>query len=118
MSKSIKEKYPLLFQDKKADENLDVRYHRAWQKARIAADILKKEYGAEKVWVFGSLIQKDRFNQKSDIDLAEVGIPDDKFYSAIAAITRVVRDFEIDLVDMKSCRDALKKAIEEEGILI
>lgn len=118
MSKSIKEKYPLLFQGRKPGEDLDARYHRAWQGVRIAADILKKEYGAEKVWVFGSLTQRDRFDQKSDIDLAEVGIPDDKFYSAVAAITRAVRDFEIDLVDMKNCQDSLKKVIEEEGILI
>ena len=50
------------------------------------------------------------FDQKSDIDLAEAGIPDDKFYSAVAAITRAVRGFrEIDLVDMKNCQDSLKR---------
>ncbi len=49
MSKSIKEKHPLLFQDREPGEGLDARYHRAWQGARMAADILKKEYGAEKV---------------------------------------------------------------------
>jgi len=49
MSKSIKEKYPLLFQGREPGEGLDARYHRAWQGARMAADILKKEYGAEKV---------------------------------------------------------------------
>ena len=84
----------------------------------MVADILKKEYGAERCRFLAPLTRRDRFDQKSDIGLAEVGIPDDKFYSAVAAIIRAVRDFEIDLVDMKSCRDTLKKVIEEEGILV
>ncbi len=33
----------------------------------------------------------------------------DKFYSAAAAITRAVRDFEIDLVDMKTARTPLQE---------
>lgn len=116
-SDPIKEKYPLLF--KNTDSiNLDAHYEKAWQEAKLAADILKKEYGAKQVWVFGSLTEKNRFNKNSDIDLAENGIPDNKFYSAISAITRVIKDFKVDLVDVGSCRDIIKSAIEKEGVLV
>lgn len=118
MDRSIKDKYPLLFKDKDSKINLDSRYKKAWQRAREAAAILKKEYGAKEVWVFGSLTDKNKFHRKSDIDLAEVGIPDNKFYAAFAAITRQIRDFKIDLVDAESCRDVLKKAIVKEGIKV
>lgn len=116
-SDSIKEKYPLLFENKD-NVNLGIRYEKAWQEAKLAADILKKEYGAKQVWVFGSLTEKNRFNKNSDIDLAEDGIPDNKFYSAISAITRAIKDFKVDLVDVRSCRDIIKSAIEKEGVLV
>jgi predicted nucleotidyltransferase len=43
-------------------------------------EILKKDYGAREVWIFGSLTNKKKFHKRSDIDLAEVGILDSKFY--------------------------------------
>ncbi|MCG8514296.1 MAG: hypothetical protein MI740_09155 [Halanaerobiales bacterium] len=43
-------------------------------------------------------------------------MPDHKFYSAVSAVTRAIRDFKVDLVDKENCRDVLKKSIEEEGI--
>lgn len=117
MRKNIKEKYPLLFKDIDSID-LDEHFEKAWEQAKVAANILKKEYGARKVWVFGSLTDKDKFNKNSDIDLAEIGIADKKFYSAVAAITRAVRDFKVDLVDAENCRKVLKDAIKKEGVLI
>jgi predicted nucleotidyltransferase len=116
MGESIKKKYPLLFKDK--DTDIEARYKKAWQEARKAAAILKKDFGAERVWVFGSLTDKSRFHKRSDIDLAEVGIPAKRFYAAVAAVTRSIKDYKVDLVDLTDCREAVKKAVEKEGILL
>lgn len=111
-----KDKYPYLFKSEDDKFNLEASYQKAWSNAKKAAEILKKDYGAHEVWIFGSLTNKNKFHKRSDIDLAEAGIPDSQYYSAFAAITRVIKDFEIDLVDMNDCKKYIKKSIKKEGI--
>jgi len=94
------------------------RYELAWKEAKKAADFLKKEYNAEKVYVFGSMTNPMRFNQRSDIDLAVSGIPDDKFFQAIGALNRLIPTFDIDLVDIKDCKAFIKREIFENGVEI
>jgi hypothetical protein len=40
----------------------------------------------------------------------------DQFYRAVAAVTGVSPDFEVDLVDPEGCRSAVRQFIEREGI--
>ena len=116
----VQTKYPLLFVKDSAenDEQLTRRYQEAWQEAEKAAVLLKKNYGAEKVLAFGSLINRFRFNRWSDIDLAAVGIPDKDFYAAVGALTGIITKFKIDLVDLEDCKRSLKDVIENEGVEI
>ncbi|GAW93080.1 nucleotidyl transferase domain-containing protein [Calderihabitans maritimus] len=110
--------YPLTFvsDNVNGDKNLSERYTRAWKLARKAADLLKKSYGASKVVVFGSLVHDAWFTSWSDIDLAAWGIPDDRFYSAVAAVTGMSEEFKIDLIDAETCGTSLRKSIEKEGV--
>ncbi|MFW6016937.1 MAG: nucleotidyltransferase family protein [bacterium] len=114
MKKNYREKYPLLYTNE--HKKVEKRYKKALTEAQKAASLLKNQFGAEKVWLFGSLRNKDKFHIKSDIDLAEVGIPDERFYAAVGAINR--GEFKIDLVDIKNCRKSIRKAIDKEGIII
>ena len=112
-----KEDYPLLFSEEKhKQENLRQRYEEALSVAKEAAALLKREYGAENVWIFGSLTDFDHFNKWSDVDLAVQGVPDERFYAAVTAVTDLVTDFEVDLIDIDDCKESLKKAVEHKGI--
>lgn len=113
-------KYPLTFTEdfSEADPALSKRYEEAWKVAKKAAALLKKSYGAQKVAVFGSLVHRSRFTRWSDVDIASWGIPDNRFYAAVGAVIGLSKEFKIDLVDAKACRDSLRKAIEDEGIEI
>jgi predicted nucleotidyltransferase len=51
-----------------------------------------------------------------DIDLAVWGLPENRFYAAVGAITCLTSNFKIDLVDATDCRESLKKSIELEGV--
>jgi uncharacterized protein len=99
-----------------AKSRLVKRKEQAWQLAHQAAQLLKNQFKAEKVAVFGSLTHEDWFNDWSDIDLAAWGIPAVRFYSAVAAITGLSADFKIDLVDPETCRTSIRAAIERYGI--
>ncbi len=109
------QKYPLAF--KEDTSQIDPkRYETALEVAKQAAIILKDEYGARRVAVFGSLTDRYSFTRWSDIDLAVWGIPDEKFYAAVGAVTSLTTEFKIDLVDILGCRVSLRNAIEAEGI--
>ncbi len=109
----IREEYPLLFT---GEQEVDKRYEEAWKEIGKLAGVLREKYKAEKVIVFGSLIDKERFHKYSDIDLAVKGIPDDKFYKAYGEITGLSNDFHVDLVDINDCKESLFEVIKKEGI--
>ena len=92
------------------------RRDKAWQAAFQAADLLKKEFGASRVVVFGSLAHEDWFTPWSDLDLAAWGIAPSQFYRAVAAVINIASGIDIDLVDLEGCSTGLRDAIEREGI--
>ena len=104
--------------DPEQTKRLQRRRQQAWRIARQAANLLRDQYGAVRVIAFGSLVHDDWFTLWSDIDLAAWGIPPDRFYSAIAAVTGLNSAFRIDLVDPDSCRPALRRTMEREGVAL
>ncbi len=92
------------------------RRQQALRFARKAARLLREEYGAERVLLFGSLAHHGWFTKWSDIDIAAVGISPVRFYAAVAAITGISDTFHVDVVDFESCPPMLKEAISRSGI--
>ena len=113
-----KQKYPLTFTKTPIDNELTTRYEEAWNIAKEAAAIFKQDFRASKVAVFGSLTDLSAFTLWSDVDLAVWGLPENRFYAAVGAITGLTSDFKVDLVDATDCRESLKTSIESEGIEI
>ena len=103
---------------KPTGQQVPERWERAWEVARIAARVLREQFGAARVVAFGSLAHRAWFGPWSDIDLAAWGLPPDRFYGAVAAVTGLSPDFEIDLVDPEGCRPAVRRSIEREGIAL
>src|SRR5688572_1081077 len=62
------------------------RMEKGWKLARKAAQILREQYHAKRVVVFGSLLHESRFTQWSDVDIAAWGIPSDQTFRAIGAV--------------------------------
>lgn len=98
------------------ERKIKTRYQAGWVLARKAATLLKSEFGAEKVFVFGSLLHESSFTLWSDIDLSALGIAVDKYYAAVAAVSDLSSSARIDLVDLESCRPSLRDTIYKEGV--
>lgn len=93
------------------------RWARAQERLPKLVALLREQFEATRIKVFGSLVSKDSYTVWSDIDLAVWGIPPQKFYEAIWILNDLSPDIKVDLVDPESCRsEALKQDIEEEGI--
>lgn len=88
---------------------------RAMRQARRVAQMLKREFGATRVVLFGSLAYRLWFTRWSDIDLAVWGIAPDQFYRA-AGKAADLTGFKIDVVDPKDCHPLVQQEIAEDGI--
>ena len=85
---------------------------------KLAKEIAKglgDVFRAKKVKLFGSLARGD-YHPRSDIDLAVWGIPDSKFYRAVAFATGFSKEWKVDLVDGDDCGVALSEVIAREGV--
>lgn len=88
-------------------ENKDIialkqRKQQALQIAEQCTQILKQEYNAEEVILFGSLRGDSPWHWDSDLDLAVKGISDDVFWNARSKIEKIMPDWlKFDLVTLE-----------------
>ncbi|HEU0295735.1 MAG TPA: nucleotidyltransferase domain-containing protein [Anaerolineales bacterium] len=99
----------------KFSAEISSRRRRALSVARKAAKLLKTEFGAKEVILFGSLARRVGFTRWSDVDLASRGIPSEKFLTAMETVLYLSPEFKIDLVELETCPPALLKSIEKDG---
>ena len=76
---------------------------------------ISKEFGAEKVLLFGSCVED--IKTAHDIDIAVKGIKDRDFFKYYGKVSMAVDD-EIDLMDLDDAREHLRKRILSKGRVI
>ena len=94
------------------------RRDRAWSVARDAAELLKRQYGASRVIVYGSVVHGYWFGPHSDIDLAVEGIRSADFWRAWCALDQIASGFEVNLIVVESATESLRQVIEQEGVAL
>jgi uncharacterized protein len=95
-------------------KELDERQKRAWKVARQAAEILKSEFGAERVVLYGSLIHPELFHLRSDVDLAGWNVQ--HYFKAVARLLDLDPEIEVNLAPVEDVRPELRAVIDREGI--
>lgn len=119
MDEAVFQEYAKAWRKRQKDEE-KLRVKRL-QQAREAAvkltELLVRNYGAEEVWLFGSLTRSRSFHRNSDIDLAATGLPAQEFFRILAQLNAAT-DFTVDLVDLDACPPWLATAIRKEGKLL
>ena len=95
---------------------VDRRRERAWKLARQAAELLREEFTASRVVVFGSLALDSGFTRWSDVDLAAWDIAAEDTFRAIGAVMDLGQEIAVNLVDVNTARPSLLAAIEKDGI--
>ncbi|MFZ1401435.1 MAG: nucleotidyltransferase domain-containing protein [Candidatus Promineifilaceae bacterium] len=101
-----------------ARQKLDERFDLAWEIARRGAELLRSQFKAEKVVVFGSLTNRELFHIRSDIDLAVWGLPDKAYLRALGLLLDLSPEFSVDLVPFKDATGSLRQVIESEGVVL
>lgn len=92
------------------------RLEKAWALAKKAAEVLREQYHVTRVAAFGSMLHEERFTEWSDVDIAAWGIATDQTFRAIGTVMDLDASIEINLVDVNTCTNSLREAIEAEAV--
>ena len=90
--------------------------YRAWQDTQHIAKVLRQDFGATGIFVYGSLV-KEQFSAESDIDIAVTGIAKDRFFEAVAVVNDGC-DRWVDLKPIESLEPYFWQRIQSQGIWI
>ncbi len=94
------------------------RLEQAWVLARQAAELLRREYGVQRVAAFGSLTQPERFTEYSDVDLMAWGLTTQNWLHAMNDVRSLSEEIELNLVDAECCSDELLASVEQNGVAL
>jgi predicted nucleotidyltransferase len=83
---------------------------------RKVATLLKAEFGAKRVILFGSMAHEAWFTPNSDIDLAVEGLKAEDYWRAWEMLEEAILDRPVDLIELESASESLRKSIERQGV--
>lgn len=120
---TVPEKYqPYLahWQQRKVDarSRLKSRHQAGLKQAKELADILKADFGATKVMLFGSMLSVNDIHIRSDIDLAVWDLPSKRYIEALAKLMRASGEFGVDLVRIEEAPPSLQSYVLNEGLTL
>lgn len=89
---------------------------RLLERVRRSAADLKSRFGVQRVILFGSLAHADWFASDSDVDVAVEGLGTADFWDAWRLLEDAIREREVDLIELESVGESLRRSIERYGV--
>ena len=86
--------------------------------AQRAGELLKQEFGAKKIVLFGSMRSLDRIHKRSDVDLAMWGINPRDYFRAVGELLAIHPEIAVDLVEAESASVRILHEIETTGAVL
>ena len=83
---------------------------------REAAAEIKARFGARRVVLFGSLAHAAWFVPDSDVDLAVEGLIGEDYWRAWRLAEEIIGDRPVDLIEMETAGESLRRAIQRYGV--
>ncbi len=96
--------------------DLEAYRTRALTAARSAARMLRLDFGATRVVLFGSLARRSAISMHTDADLAAEGIPNEMYFTAVGRLQTIDPLVSIDLVRVEDAPGSLIASLESEGL--
>ena len=87
-------------------------------RVREVASELKSLFGVDRVILFGSLAHGARFTHDSDIDIAVEGLESDDYWRAWEVAEEMLSDRVVDLVEIESATNSVKRTIFLYGVIL
>jgi len=95
---------------------LEERWRVGRRLAEEVAELVRAVAGVRRVWLVGSLVERDRFHERSDIDLLVEGLPSGRYMRALAEIyDRLPAGWELDLIRIEELSEAGARDLVARG---
>ncbi len=99
-------------------KNLDIRFSKARSDFNSIIEMIKKEYSVSKIVQWGSLLNREKFTEVSDIDIAIEGIESAKDYFTLLKNAEKLTNFPLDIVQLERIDPIHRESIEKKGKII
>ena len=86
--------------------------------AQQASELLKRDFHAHTVMLFGSMLSAERVHERSDVDLAVWGMNPSDYYRAVGQLQALAPDISVDLVEIESASPRLADEIKTTGVVL
>ncbi len=109
------------FLQKKRNErrkSLDRKLQQAEHDFSVIVAMIKKNYAPIRIWQWGSLLEKWKFSEISDIDIALEGINDEAIFFSLYGAADRLTSFPLDIVQLEKIHPLHVHSIQEKGKLI
>ena len=108
----------LTAKQKKRQKYLDERYSQAVRDAHNIIQMIIEKYSPLRIYQWGSLLDRNRFQEISDIDIAVEGLPGpQEFFSLVGDASRLTH-FPVDIVEFEKIHPLHAESIREKGTLV
>ena len=97
---------------------LDTRFAEAQSDFSRILEMIIKDYQPRRVWQWGSLLDRGRFSEISDIDIAIEGISSPPLFFEIYGKATELTAFPLDLVDIDTIEASHAESIRKRGRLV
>lgn len=94
-------------------QQAQARAQRLHALAPAARDLLRRQHGVDRVWLFGSLARGDS-GPDSDVDLAVEGLQPADYFQVLGELMGLFGG-RVDLVRMEDASPSLRQRVLEEG---
>ena len=117
----VSEEKARLFLEKKEREKdlrLDERFVRARRDFEAIRRMIVERYRPRRIWQWGSLLDRSRFRDYSDIDIAVEGVDEPERFFKMFGEAEKLTDFSLDLLDINRIEPEFAELIKKKGVVV
>ena len=103
---------------KKQQEKLGKKFEQATKDFNAICEMIIRDFQPEKIYQWGSLLDRSKFSAISDIDIAVVGIKDARKYFQLLKKAQDLTDFPVDIIQLEKIHPLHREMILKKGIEI
>lgn len=97
---------------------LDERFEKASSDFSRIVDMIIEKFSPRRIYQWGSLLDRERFSEISDIDIAIEGLSGPEVFFALLGEALSLTDFPLDIVEIEKVGDDNARYIREFGRMI
>lgn len=117
----VSEEKVRLFLEKKEREKdlrLDDRFERARRDFEAIRRMIVERYAPRRIYQWGSLLDRSRFRDYSDIDIAVEGVDEPERFFRMFGDAEKLTDLPLDLLDINRIEPEFADLIKEKGVVV